>query len=82
MKTTTEWATYTLTASRHGETRVCRFEDANDMEATFTAMFTILDRAGQRDKHDEPTSTAKIWALGRIELARDGEIIKVMEAKR
>lgn len=73
METQTQWAKYKLTATRLGRTNVHRFEDAGDIDATYTAMFYVLNRANRSD----------LWAKGRIELVNldTGETVQTMEAK-
>lgn len=65
---------YQLTAQRLGKVHKHTFTEADDTEATFIAIFHILDQA----------KTKQAWAKGRIELRNTttNELIKVMEAKQ
>ena len=65
--------TYQLTAQRLGKVQKHTFTDVDDNEATFSAIFYILDQAKTKD----------MWAKGRIELQNTttNELLKVMEAK-
>jgi hypothetical protein len=65
--------TYQLTAQRLGKVQKYTFTEVDDHEATFSAIFYILDQA----------KTKQMWAKGRIELQNTttNEVLKVMEAK-
>jgi hypothetical protein len=64
---------YQLTAQRLGKVQKHSFTEVDDHEATFKAIFYILDQA----------KTKEMWAKGRIELQNTttNEVLKVMEAK-
>lgn len=64
---------YQLQAKLNGDTRTVRFEDANDIEAMFTAIARTLNNA----------SESRIWARGYIALINltTGELVKEMASK-
>jgi len=67
--------TYKLTAQHGEDVAIETFLEEDDTEATFTAIWKILDRA-------HAGQDAKTWAKGRITLCdEDGNVIRVMEEK-
>lgn len=67
--------TYSVTATYKGRRSRFTLTEPDDTAATYAAMFAILERA----QYGRRGST--VWALGRIELSRAGEIVRTMEAK-
>lgn len=65
--------TYKLTATRNGARREILFPAQDDNQATFDAIFKILDKA----------TNSEIWAKGAIQLhnCNTGELLKEMEEK-
>lgn len=63
--------TYTLTATLGNASNTVTFQDTDDTEATFTAMFRILDAAVK----------SRLWAKGEIVLSGPDGIIRTMPAK-
>lgn len=66
-----ELNTYTLTATLGSNTNTVTFRDTDDTEATYTAMFKILDAAVK----------SRLWAKGEIVLSGPDGIIRTMPAK-
>jgi hypothetical protein len=66
-----ELRTYTITATLGSTSNTVTFQDTDDTEATYTAMFKILDAA----------SKARLWAKGEIVLAGPDGVIRTMPAK-
>lgn len=67
------WTNYRLRATYGKWSKTIVFEDVSDTEATFKALFIVLDKA----KKDN------LWALGHIELinANTNTLIQQMPAK-
>jgi len=63
---------YIVTAKGSGMTKRTWFHADDDFEATIAAIGRILDKANGMT---EP------WANGRIELAQNGRLVHVVEAK-
>jgi hypothetical protein len=61
----------TLTATLGSATNAITFQEADDTDAIWTAMFKILDAA----------TGSRLWAKGEIILAGPGGVIKTMAAK-
>lgn len=66
-----ELNTYTLTATLGSTTNTVTFQDLDDTEATFTAMFKILNAA----------VGSRLWAKGEIVLSGPDGVVKTMPAK-
>jgi hypothetical protein len=63
--------TYTLTATLGNASNTVTFEEIDDTEATFTAMFRILNAA----------TGSRLWAKGEIVLAGPEGVVRTMPAK-
>lgn len=62
---------YTITATLGSETRTITIREPDDTEATFAAMFRILDEAQK----------SNLWAKGEIVLSGPEGVIRTMPAK-
>lgn len=69
--TTEGLRSYSLTATLGQATNVIWFEEPDDTEATWTAMFRILNAAVE----------SRLWAKGEIVLAGPDGIVRTMPAK-
>ncbi len=63
--------TYTLTATLGNASNTVTFNEVDDTDAMYTAMFRILDAAVK----------SRLWAKGEIVLAGPDGVIKTMPAK-
>ena len=64
---------YELRATLNKQTKTIRFDDIDDIEAIYTAIFRVLDKA----------SNHNAWARGYISLTNltTGELVKEMASK-
>ena len=69
-----ELRNYTITATLGSNTETIRFQEIDDTEATFAAIFKVLDKANKG-------TTSRIWRKGEIVLAGPDGIIRTMPAK-
>ena len=67
---------YEIRATRQGKVSAVIFEDVNDSEATYSAIFRILDKANKGQNG--------LWAMGEVTLTNltTGELLKTMKEKK